>query len=127
MPRSRRPYDPIDEVNEEPLLSASAAVLQLVEFRSQPKLIRLPGEIPGERERLSAMVNHLIDELINGVEANPSKLWVMKRFQHVLEAIWGEDTEGKEHVGYELQRIMKILGIAKSDGLLAFYLSPTGQ
>ncbi len=127
MPRRPRQYDPIDKVNEEPLPGASAAVSQLVEYRNQPKLFRLPGEVPGERERLSALVNHLIDELINGVEGSPSKLWVMQRFQHVLEAISGEDTEGKEHVGYELQRIMKILGIARSDGLLAFYLSPTGQ
>ena len=127
MPRRPRTYDPLDAVNEEPLPNASAAIPQLIEYRNQPKLLGLPGEVPGERERLSALVNHLLDELITGVEGNPSKLWVMQRFQRVLQALWGEDTEGKEHVGYELQRIMKILGIARSDGLLAFYLSPTGQ
>ena len=127
MTRKSRPYDPIDKVNDERLHSTSAAVAQLVQYRSQPKLLRLPGEVPGERERLSAIVDHLTDELVKGVEANPSKLWVLRHFQRALEAVSGEDSEGKEHVGYELQRIMKILGIAKSDGLLAFYLSPTGQ
>ena len=122
-----RTYDPIDHVDDEPLSNASAAVRHLVEYRSEPKLVRLPGEIPGERERLSAVVNRLIDDLIKGVEANPTKLWVMRHFQQVQEGISGEDTEGREHVGYELQRIMKILQIAKSDGLLAFYLSPIGQ
>ncbi|MGM9485896.1 DUF4844 domain-containing protein [Ideonella sp. YS5] len=127
MTRRSRSYDPIGEVKDEPLLGVSAAVPQLVEYREQPKLVRLPGQVPGEHERLTAVVNQLTDELLKGVQANPSKLWVMRQFQRALETISGEDSEGKEHVGYELQRIMKILHIAKSDGLLTFYLSPTGQ
>jgi hypothetical protein len=34
----------------------------------------------------------------------------------------GEDTEAREHFGMELERLMGILGIASSDGVLTHYL-----
>jgi len=128
MPRRSRPYDPLDDVKDEQLPLAAAALRELLDYRSQQKLERLPGVNPTEeRIRLSVILNHLIDKIAGGIEANPSKLWVMRHFQQALEAIGAEDSEAKEHFGYELQKIMKILRISKSDGLLAFYLSPTGQ
>jgi len=46
----------------------------------------------------------------------------MKQFQRFLVKVEGEDTEGREHFGMEIEEVMDILGIESSDGLLAFYL-----
>jgi hypothetical protein len=36
--------------------------------------------------------------------------------------VQSEDTEAREHFGTELERLMDILGIASSDGVLTHYL-----
>ncbi len=116
-------YDPLTEVTDE-FLQIDASVLQsLAGFRDQDKLVSLPGQnTEAERARLSAGLNQLANELIEGVEANPNKRWVMSRFQYYLKKVQQEDTEAREHFGVELEAIMDILGIESSDGLLNYYL-----
>jgi len=46
----------------------------------------------------------------------------MGQFQRYLETLGAEDTEGREHLGVEMERMMDIVGIQSSDGLLRFYL-----
>jgi hypothetical protein len=66
----------------------------------------LPGDdVDAERQRLSELLDTLVDRLIDGIEAHPGKRWVMR-----------------EHAGMELETIMDILGIESSDGLLSCYL-----
>lgn len=116
--------DPISEVIDEPLFISEKSLLQLQIFRAADKFIDLPGvDTTEERERLSALFNELLDHLISGIEQNPSKLWVMKQFQLPLTAMGVEDTEAREHFGVHLERLMDILGIDSSDGLLNYYLS----
>lgn len=116
-------YDPITEVDDEPLEIDEGVLSELTEFRSKPKLQYLPGVDPtAERERLSKILDALADRLIAEVQANPSKLWVLKQFQPCLAMVEDEDTEGREHFGREVEEIMDILGIDSSDGLLSFYL-----
>lgn len=116
-------YDPLSEIVDEPLTINEAVVNQLTAFREQPHLIGLPGVDPTlERERLSKVLVGLVDTLLDGIQANPSKLWVMSQFQHYLVLVEKEDTEGREHLGMEVEEIMDILGIESSDGLLSFYL-----
>ena len=116
-------YDPLSKVDDEPLHINAGIFQALVSFRSQTKLLNLPGtDTVLERERLSKVANCVADALIRDVEANPSKRWVMRQFQIFLVTLGAEDTEGREHLGAELERLMDILGIASSDGLLAFYL-----
>lgn len=101
----------------------ATVVRELVAFRGKPKLANLPGVDPAlERERLSKVLNDLVDALLQGVEANPTKRWVMAQFQRHLVLVEREDTEGREHFGVEVEEIMDILGIESSDGLLSFYL-----
>jgi hypothetical protein len=64
----------------------------------------------------------LLDRLLCDIEAHPSKLWVLTEFQKALVLLEGEDTEGREHFGMEMENIMDILGIESSDGLLTAYL-----
>ena len=116
-------YDPITDVIDEPLEINESVMSKLVQFRSKPKLQHLPGVSPtAERERLTMIVDALADRLIAGVQANPTKLWVLKQFQPSLAMVEDEDTEGREHFGQEVEEIMDILGIESSNGLLSFYL-----
>ena len=116
-------YDPISEVEDEDLAVDDEVVADLVAFRNDPKLEDLPGEdTKAERERLSGILDALIDKLITGVKDNPSKLWVLTQIQQSLELVEDEDTEGRDHFGMEIEEIMDILGIESSDGLLGYYL-----
>lgn len=116
-------YDPLSEVIDEPLHVDAEVIATLVKFRSQPKLVLLPGVAPMlERERLSKAIDDLLDVLVVGIEDNPSKLWVLTQFRSALVQVQMEDTEGREHFGMEVEHIMDILGIESSDGVLSFYL-----
>jgi hypothetical protein len=116
-------YDPLDDVVDANLKVDATVIRNLDAFRKKPKLANLPGVDPSaERERLTKRLDSLLDTLREGVEANPTKRWVMAQFQRQLEAMLEEDTEGRDHFGIELEKIMDILGIESSDGLLAFYL-----
>jgi hypothetical protein len=116
-------YDPLSEVIDEPLDVNEVVVGKLDAFRIKDKFSLLPGvDTTLERERLSKVIDGLTDALIAGIEANPTKLWVMGQFQVYLVQVEEEDTEGREHFGMELEELMDILGIESSDGLLSAYL-----
>jgi predicted TIM-barrel enzyme len=118
-------YNPLSQVVDEPLQISDETVEKLSAFlQREPKLPLLPGvDVTDERARLSKIVNDLTDRIVAGIRAHPTKLWVLSEFQKALELIEEEETEGREHFGLELERIMDILDIESSDGLLAFYLS----
>lgn len=117
--------DPFEFVQDAPLFIVPRTMAQLRAFREGPKLADLPGTNPSpERERLAVVLDDLATRLLAGVEAHPTKFWVLKQFQESLEIVRGEDTEAREHFGMELERVMEILGIASSDGMLTHYLGP---
>lgn len=116
-------YDPLSEVTDEPLSISPETILKLEIFRASEKFIDLPGTNTAEEQtRLSEVFNELLDRLIAGVLSNPSKLWVMRQFQPSLGAVRMEDTEGRDHFGTHIERVMDIMHIESSDGLLGFYL-----
>jgi hypothetical protein len=116
-------HDPLNDVEDQPLHITSEVIEALREFRASHKLALLPGsKAADERSRLVPLLDALADELLAGVAQTPSKMWVLKQFQPNLEHVQGEDTEAREHFGAELGRVMDILGIESSDGLLSFYL-----
>jgi hypothetical protein len=115
--------DPFEFVQDAPLFVVPRTLEQLRAFREGPKLADLPGVNPSpERERLAVVLDDLATRLLAGVEAHPTKFWVLKQFQQSLEIVEGEDTEAREHFGMELERLMEILGIESSDGVLTYYL-----
>lgn len=116
-------YDPLSEINDEPL-SVDANVLERLRgYRLTAKLTQLPGvDITEERARLAKNLENLVDRLLGGIEKNPTKRWVLEQFQPSLESVESEDTEGRDHFGTEIEMIMDILGIDGSDGLLTHYL-----
>ncbi|MEF7615348.1 DUF4844 domain-containing protein [Aquincola sp. MAHUQ-54] len=116
-------YDPISDVADEPLTVLLSVIDALAEYRALSKLDLLPGvDTTAERGRLTDLVNGLTDQLLAGVAEHPSKLWVMRKFQSTLLRLEDHDTEAREHLGMELEKLMDILGIESSDGLLSFYL-----
>lgn len=116
-------YDPLSKIKDRELSITKAQINQMVEFRNTKKFTELPGyETKEEQERLSKVFNRLLDVLISGVEANSTKLWVMKQFQVALKQVELEDSEGREDFGEHLVQLMNILEIKSSNGLLNFYL-----
>ena len=115
--------DPFELVRDAPLFVVPRLLDQLRGYRTGAKLADLPGPNPSaERVRLAAELDGLAERLLAGIEAHPSKFWVLKQFQRSLEAVQAEDTEAKEHFGEELERLMAIVGIDSSDGVLTYYL-----
>jgi hypothetical protein len=115
--------DPMAEVKDAPLFIVPRVLDELRAFREGPKLADLPGVNPSpERERLAVVLDDLATRLLAGVEAHPTKFWVLKQFQESLEIVQKEDTEAREHFGAELERLMDIVGIGDSDGVLTHYL-----
>jgi hypothetical protein len=66
---------------------------------------------------LAAPLDALVERLLTGVEAHPTKFWVMQQFQNTLHAA-GEDADTRKALATELEQLMAILGIGSSDGIL---------
>jgi len=116
-------YDPLSDLEDAPLFIVPRVLDRLRAFRARPRLEKLSGvDTRDERARLGALVDALAERLLAGVAAHPTKFWVTKQFQATLEAVAGEDTEAREHVGMELEELMDILGIDSSNGVLSYYL-----
>lgn len=85
--------DPLANVVDAPLFIVPRVMDALRAYRA----IAAPGAL----EALAAT-------LLAGIEAHPTKFWVMQQFQKSLEQVDGG----------ELEKLMDILGIASSDGVL---------
>jgi hypothetical protein len=116
--------DPFAQVADAPLFVVPSMLDALHGYRLGPKLADLPGPSPSpERERLASELDRLVGTLIGGIEAHPTKFWVLKQFQQSLLAVQGEDARAREHFGTELERLLEIVGIGSSDGVVEYYLS----
>jgi len=111
--------DPFRFVEDAPLFVVPRTLDALRAFRAAPRLAALHAD---ERARLGPAIDAVADRLIAAIAARPTKFWVLKQFQPVLEAVRHDDTEARDHVGTELEELMEMLGIESSDGVLAYYL-----
>lgn len=115
--------NPMAQVRDAPLFVVPRMLDRLRAWRDGPKLVDLPGPSPSpERERMAAELDRLGDALLDGIEQHPTKFWVLKRFQESLETLRDIDAEAREHLGAELERVMDLLGIDSSDGVVEYYL-----
>ena len=99
--------DPFRWVADAPLFVVPRMLEALRAFRARPGL-------DAELERLA-------NRLIAGVAAHPTRFWVLKQCQPVLEAARDGSVETRARISTELVQLMDILGIERADGLLAHY------
>ena len=97
--------DPLADLVNAPLFIMPRVLDRLRAYRAGPPF--LTGELDA-----------LVDTLLAGIEAHPTKFWVMKQFQKTLERVGDEDAAARDLVGGELEKLMAILGIDSSDGVL---------
>ena len=115
--------DPLDEVVDAPIMVNASVRDLLTAFRDGRKRTDLVEAEPDDPSLdLSPNLDRLAERLLHGIEANPSKRWVMTQFQESLAPVVRIDEEGRERFGEELKNVMHILGIESDDGLLDFYL-----
>jgi hypothetical protein len=101
---------------------------KLLELRSKPKYVDMPGTIYNgmrpESSRLLAQeqLNCLIDRLRAGLPSKPSKKFALTQFAKTMAEFEAADTEDREQLLRYLSEIMDILGIANSDGQLSRWM-----
>ena len=111
-----------------PLQVDSHAVDALRQLRAEDKFTDLPGtNTADEKLRCTAKVNEMLDRLISGIQQHPRKSWVLEQFVPTLESACQEDTEARERFEPYLERVMDVLGIESSDGMLNHYLAFGGD
>ena len=116
-------YDPLSAVVDAPLSVSGGMIHALSELRCAEKFLELPGEdTTVERQRLTAIFNGTLDKVIAGLKSNPRKQWFMAQIQPALAEVAHEDTEAREHFGMYIEKVMDIVKIDSSDGMLSFYL-----
>lgn len=98
--------DPLASVVDAPLFIVPRVLDGLRAYRQRVK----PGS-------LAAPLDALAERLLAGVEAHPTKFWVMTQFQTTLHAA-GEDAGTRTQLATELEQLMDILGIGSSNGIL---------
>lgn len=107
-----------------PLRIDASVLAALQALRMETKFADLPGyDTADEQARCSQRIDDLLDLLIGGIRQNPRKSWVLEQFVPTLAGACAEDTEARERFGPYLERILDILGIESSDGMLNFYLA----
>jgi hypothetical protein len=106
------------------LAITGSTLVELRAFRAEPKFqedaaVVYPGA-PDEiiRVRCESTLNGLVDRLIAGLPQNPTKAYVLGEFRATLEHFAAEDSEERDRVALYLERVMDIVGIQTSDGLL---------
>ena len=115
--------NPLDEVMDATLVVNASVLDGLLAFRNGAKRTDLVEAEPDDPSRdLSPNLDRLAGRLLQGIEVNPSKRWVMAQFQQSLVPVIWIDDDGRERFGGELKKVMQILGIESDEGLLDFYL-----
>lgn len=99
--------DPLAAVVDAPLFIVPQVMDRLRAYRASAG--------PGAPDVLA---NALADALLAGIEAHPTKFWVMQQFRKTLEQLGDGDAAARDQLGGELEKLMDILGIASSDGVL---------
>jgi len=117
-------YSPVSEISDEVLILSDATIPALLEILNEEgKFDGLPGmDSEDDAQRLNAVLDTALQRLIGGIAEHPRKRWVFEQLQPALAAVQSRDTVTREHLGTYAERVMDVLGIESSDGLLSYYL-----
>lgn len=102
------------------------SLAELAALRSESKFHAhdfYPGA-PDEAARREAeeTVNRMLDRIVAGLPKSPSKVFVLSEFQIMLDGFDSPETEEREEICAYCERVMSVLGIERSDGLLNRWL-----
>jgi hypothetical protein len=77
---------------------------------------------PKERAAADTSFAHLVDVLVSELPRHPTKNFVLDQFKAVLSQFESVDTEDRERATLYCEKIMDVVGIKNSDGLLNDWL-----
>jgi hypothetical protein len=113
------------EMKDDRSIEVTESILEsLRQMRSEPKFYPDPAQFYGGapeesiRREAEGMLNDLLDRLLEGIEANPSKSYVLDEFRRTLGGFDDYESEEQDRICLYLEDIMDILGIESSNGLL---------
>ena len=116
------PSGPPGRITDAPLFVVPRMLDALRAAHAGPKLAGLPADAPGHA-RLTAELDGLGRRLLDGVEAHPTRFWVMRQIRQSLEAVGDEDLRTRRCFCHELEHLLAILGTEDVDGLIAHYVT----
>lgn len=116
-------FDPLSLVEDAPIQVNEAVLAELRRLVGEDHVTLLPGlDTAAEKLEANQAIDALLEQLLDGLGEHPSKRWMLGCFQSMLTRLEHDDTEYREHVGMALERIMDVVHVESSDGLLSFYL-----
>ena len=99
--------DPLSSVVDAPLFIVPRVLDALRACRERPR----------PASPAATQLDALLDRLLAGVAAHPTRFWVMKQFQKTLEQV-GDAPAERARLDAELEKLMAILGIPSADDVL---------
>jgi hypothetical protein len=91
-------------------------------FGPDPRTMYTGVSDPAEREAGRLVFAHLVEVLVRDVSKHPSKDFVLQQFETALSSVPVTDTEDRERAGIYCEKIMDVLNIESSDGVLNRWL-----
>ena len=110
------------------LVITSAVLQKLIALRAEPKFHkdwdRFYSGAPTEeiRRKAESAMNKMLERLLTGIKKSPKKSYVLAEFSELLNSFVHHDSEEREECCEYCERVMKLLEIESSDGLLNTWL-----
>ena len=113
-------------MNDHAIILSPEVIQQLSALHSESKF-QAEGMYPGApdediRVNSERIVNEMLDGLQAGLHQSPRKSYVIAQFLEMLKCFEHDDTEEREQACRYCERVMDILHIESSDGLLNKWL-----
>ena len=105
--------DPLPQIVDAPLFIVPRVLEGLRAYRAAEKNI-----FGADAARLRAEIDGLTERLLAGVEAHPTRFWVLTQLRKTQDAVGNVEPAAREQMRIELGKLMDILGIASTDGAL---------
>ena len=87
-------------------------------FNSDPRTFYRGDPNPVERAAGNLAFANMVDTLVADLPSHPSKQFVLEQFKFALAPMSEGDTEDRERAALYCEKVMDVLGIESSDGLL---------
>lgn len=107
--------DPLPPIVDAPLFIVPRVLEGLRAYRTAQKNVSGP-----DAARLRAAIDGLAERLLAGVEAHPTRFWVLTQCRKTLDSLGAAEPAARQQLRIELEKLMEILGVANADAALGF-------